>query len=248
MRRPLTAFERPFELLKLIRDGFIRNRRDLRIPDSRFNKFIYQFEAQLAHLGLIEIDEDGNLKTTALLAEFSSALNLSLTQLSSYHENSVICSPIFGFPTKPPLESEVLVLMPFTNEMRPVYDDHIKAVASELGLSTARADDFFTADSIVGDIWNAINSCRVIVADCTGRNPNVFYEIGIAHTLGKPVILIAQTTNDIPFDVRHIRTIVYEFKPRGMQEFEAALRSTLDHELSIPASIEDLIRRRSLVG
>jgi hypothetical protein len=39
------------------------------------------------------------------------------------------------------------------------------------------------------DVWNSIYSSSIIIADCTGRNPNVFYELGIAHTLGKPVIL-----------------------------------------------------------
>lgn len=234
---------RPFEILKLIRDGVVQNLRDLRILDSRFYHFIREFELRLTQLGLIEIDSEGNLRTTDRWADLAGALKLSLSQLSTYDENSVICNPAFGLPAKPPVEAEVFVLMPFAREMRPVYEDHIKVVASGLGLSVARADDFFTADSIIRDIWNAINACRIIVADCTGRNPNVFYEIGVAHTLGKPVILIVQTIDDIPFDVRHLMTIVYDFKPRGMQEFEAALRSTIDHELSMPTSLEGIIRR-----
>jgi hypothetical protein len=128
--------------------------------------------------------------------------------------------------------------MPFTPELRPVYEDHIKAVASRLSLSISRADDFFTAGAVMSDVWNAINASRVIVADCTGRNPNVFYEIGIAHTLGKPVILIGQDVGDIPFDVKHLRAIIYDFRPRGMQEFEAALGSTITHELAVPHSLE----------
>jgi len=239
MRRSLY---RPFEIIKLIRDGVIRNVRDLRIPDSRFHILIREFEAKVTQLGLIEVDDSGNVRTTARWEELASGLKLSLSQLSAYDENSVICAPTFGLPARPAVEAEVFILMPFTNDIRPVYEDHIKGVLTRLGLTVARADDFFTADSIVSDIWNAINACRIIIADCTARNPNVFYEIGIAHTLGKPVILIAQSTDDIPFDVKHLGAIVYEFTPRGMQKLEAALDSTLEHELRMPTSLEGFIR------
>ena len=246
MPRNYISYERPFELLKLVRDGVIRNLREvekLDIIKSTFCRFLWRFQSGLEELGFIEVDARGNLTPTTRLNELTSALNISLSQLSGYESgSSVICSPAFGLPVKPPKEAEIFVLMPFAKDLRPVYEDHIRAVASNLGLSIARADDFFTADSVVSDIWNAINACRVIVADCTDRNPNVFYEIGIAHTLGKPVVLIAQTMDDIPFDVRHYRAIVYEFTPRGMREFESALISTIKHEISVPVSIEGLIK------
>lgn len=77
------------------------------------------------------------------------------------------------------------------------------------------------------DIWSAIFLADWIIADCTGRNPNVFYEIGIAHTVGKRVILITQDEKDVPFDVRHIRYFNYTFTPRGMKKLEESLTSTL---------------------
>lgn len=200
------------------------------------------FESRLTQLGLIEVDPDGSMRTTDRWADLAGALRLSLTQLAEYDETSVVCQPTFGRPERPAVKSEVFVLMPFDSDLLPIYDDHIKTVARELGLTVARADDLFTADSIVGDIWNAINACQVIVADCTGRNPNVFYEIGIAHTVGKPVILAAQTIDDIPFDLRHLRTIVYEFNPRGMQKFEGDLTSTLEFVLSESMSLEDAVK------
>jgi hypothetical protein len=70
-----------------------------------------------------------------------------------------------------------------------------------------------------------------LIADCTGRNPNVFYEIGIAHTVGRKVILISQHADDMPFDLAHIRRIAYEYTPRGMAAFEETLRKTLESEL-----------------
>jgi hypothetical protein len=132
---------------------------------------------------------------------------------------------------------------PFLDELKPVYEDHVKAVATRINVTVSRADDFFAASSIISDVWNAINRAKVLIADCTGRNPNVFYELGIAHTLGKPVILIAQSKDDIPFDVQHIRAILYDFTPREMQKFESTLKRTLVRELTLPRTLSDFLAR-----
>ena len=115
------------------------------------------------------------------------------------------------------------MLMPFDAQLKPVYEDHIIASARELGLLAARGDNFFTSHSVMGDIRIPIMSARAVIADCTGRNPNVFYEIGLAHAVGKPVILITQNNDDVPFDIRHLRYIQYDYTPRGMHIFEKRL-------------------------
>ena len=71
---------------------------------------------------------------------------------------------------------------------------------------------------IIQDIWSAINRAEIIVAELSGRNPNVFYEVGICHTLGKEVILLAQDIEDIPFDLRYLRVILYEPTYRGCKQ------------------------------
>jgi hypothetical protein len=114
-----------------------------------------------------------------------------------------------------------------------VYQDHIAKVASELGLTVKRGDDFFTAHHVMADVWRGIWAARAIVADCTGRNPNVFYEIGVAHTVGKPVILITQKRKDVPFDLQAIRYLEYELTPRGMASFERRLAATLRSVLAM---------------
>ena len=121
----------------------------------------------------------------------------------------------------------LFVLMPFILELKPVYDDHIKKVAKILNLTIARADDFFSQNSIVQEVWSAIAQATILIADCTGKNPNVFYEIGIAHAINKPVILITQNPDDVPFDLRHRRYIKYSYTPRGMEQFENNLSSTI---------------------
>jgi hypothetical protein len=133
---------------------------------------------------------------------------------------------IFGAPL-PGIWPVVFVLMPFSQDLTPVFDDHIKVVANRLGVSVGRADDFFSANPVMHEIWSAICASHVVVADCSGRNANVFYETGIAHAIGKKTILISQTLEDVPFDLRHLRVIIYDYTPRGMQTFEKTFRTTL---------------------
>ncbi len=118
-------------------------------------------------------------------------------------------------------------LMPFEAELKAVYDDHIRPVVESEGLSCMRADDIVSTGFITWDIWERINRSRFIIADLTRKNPNVFYELGIAHAIGKEVILITQTMEDVPFDLKAIRCIEYSFTPRGMREMESTLRRTI---------------------
>lgn len=129
-----------------------------------------------------------------------------------------------GFIVDPTL---CFVLMPFADESRPIYDDHIVPAIQQAGLRALRADDIFNNRQIIEDIWEHINRARVVVADLTGRNPNVYYEVGISHTVGKDVILLTQAIDDVPFDLRHIRVITYEYTPRGCADLEQSLTTTL---------------------
>ena len=148
-------------------------------------------------------------------------------------ENGMVVAPFFGNPKTPPVNAEIFVLMPFRDELKPVYEDHMCTVAKHLNLSIARADDFFTVHIVMHDVWNGICAARVVIADCTDRNPNVFYEIGLAHVVGKQVILLAQQEEDIPFDIRHIRCVKYQMTPRGMMDFERNLEGTLKMSLRL---------------
>jgi hypothetical protein len=79
------------------------------------------------------------------------------------------------------------------------------------GLRAVRADaDIFATGKIMDQVWAGINAAKVLVAELTSRNPNVFYELGIAHALKKPVVLVSSNEADVPFDVRHIRVIYYD--------------------------------------
>ncbi|MBZ0282435.1 MAG: DUF4062 domain-containing protein [Anaerolineae bacterium] len=154
---------------------------------------------------------------------------------SKIGEGRMVYEPVFGLPkAHSQYNADVFMVMPFREDLRPVYDDHIKKTIGKLGLSIKRGDDFFTTDAIVGDIWAATNNAQLVIADCTGKNPNVFYELGIAHTIGRKTIAIAQSETDIPFDIRHYRYVTYEYTPDGMAKFELELEEAIKKILDIP--------------
>jgi hypothetical protein len=103
----------------------------------------------------------------------------------------------------------VFVLMPFKQEFNDIYKFGIKGAAEDVGAYSERVDDQDYTESILDRIYNQINKADVIVADMTGQNANVFYEVGYAHALDKIVLLLTQDSNDIPFDLKHRPHIVY---------------------------------------
>jgi len=180
----------------------------------------------------------GTLRITNAVSALRSLLGVSLTDIVARQNGprGTLVFPHFGPPIdNGEYEFDVFVLMPFAEGMAAVYSDNIRAVAERMRLTVARADDFFTTKEIMVEVWSAIANARVLIADCTGKNPNVFYEIGIAHTLGKPVILVTQNADDVPFDLRHRRYIQYNVRTaRGMKQFQLVLEQTLRAALAEP--------------
>ena len=124
-------------------------------------------------------------------------------------------------------EQMVFVLSPFGDPFDMIYEDHLKPSVESQGLECMRADDIYDNRPIMEDIWQCINEARLVIADLTGRNPNVFYETGVAHTVGKEVVLITQLMEDVPFDLQYLRCIEYEYTPRPMTSFEQDLKNTI---------------------
>jgi hypothetical protein len=171
---------------------------------------------------------DVSLGVTPALTSLQNVLRISLRDLAmSDPAQRLLITPALSRTFSSRYTSDILVLMPFDEAMRPIYDDHIASVAQRLNKSVARADDFFTSEQIMTEIWTALVNTALVIGDCTGRNPNVFYELGLAHAIGKPTVLITQSAQDVPFDLRHRRYIEYSYTPRGMKEFEARLEQTV---------------------
>jgi hypothetical protein len=115
------------------------------------------------------------------------------------------------------------VIMPFGPAFQAIWGLIIRPTVNDLGDDCKRADDFFVPGPIINDILDSIRGADYLIADLTGRNPNVYYELGYAHSLGKRVILLTQNVDDVPFDLRHQRLIGYQDTVSGAAE----LRSTL---------------------
>ena len=148
-------------------------------------------------------------------------------------KNIVRINPIFKGRDFSVDHSLVFVLSPFGEPFDTIFSDHVKpAIEGIEGLICLRADDIYDNQPIIEDIWRYTNEAKVLISELTGRNANVFYETGIAHTVGKEVILITQSMDDVPFDLRHLRCIVYDYTPRGISNLEQNLRSTISHILA----------------
>jgi len=107
-------------------------------------------------------------------------------------------------------KSLVFVLMPFREPFNKYYRTIVRPAIEEADLLSLRVDEIFGPTSISEDIWNSINRAKVIIAELTTRNPNVMYELGLSHGIGKPVIMMSQSIDDVPFDLRHLRCILYD--------------------------------------
>ncbi len=156
-------------------------------------------------------------------------------------------------PEKPPVEKRVskqprvrefldtcFVMMPFGDWFDKYYQDIYVPAIKDAGFEPVRADELFTTGSVVEQIWEQIQKARVLLADLTDKSANVFYELGLAHAAKKPVVFTAPRVEDVPFDLRHLRIIVYEIRE---PEWASNLRSSVtdylknalkDPEKSIP--------------
>lgn len=121
----------------------------------------------------------------------------------------------------------VSAMMPFHLSFDPVYEA-LQRVAQAVGMRCRRADDIWENPAVIQDVVSLIDRSRVVICDCSTRNPNVFYEIGIAHTLGREVILITQSADDIPFDLRHLRYVQYLNNGEGLAQLSAKLQQRLE--------------------
>ncbi len=103
----------------------------------------------------------------------------------------------------------VFVLIPFDKKFGDIYKFGIKGAAEDVGAYAERLDEQIFVEGMLDRIFNQISKADIIVADMTDRNPNVFYEVGYAHALGKITLLLTQNADDIPFDLKHRQHIVY---------------------------------------
>jgi len=118
------------------------------------------------------------------------------------------------------------VIMPFAAHLRPVYDKVSEIAVQQHRLECVRGDDISSDGVVMQEVWQSICAAQFVVADLTGKNPNVFYEMGLAHALGKNVLTLAQSMNDVPFDLGHRRVIVYS--PERLDDLGTKLSQAIE--------------------
>ena len=146
--------------------------------------------------------------------------------------HSMIVNPIYKCRDTRLSHKNVFVIMPFTQDWSNVlWKEILQPTIREMDLIPIRADDLYGA-KIMEDVWESILKAELIICDTTGRNPNVFYELGISHTLGKKVILLTQNIDDIPFDLQSYRHIEYALDYSGGNQLKKNLKKFIKETLS----------------
>lgn len=116
---------------------------------------------------------------------------------------------LYAPPQDRPGRPSCFLVMPFGQEWSADVHRILARACEAAGVQPVRGDDLFTPTDILEDIWQSINNADFVIADITGRNPNVLYELGIAHALAKPVLILSRNASDIPIDLATRRVIVY---------------------------------------
>jgi hypothetical protein len=130
---------------------------------------------------------------------------------------------------------KVFMVMPFSDEVaNHNYQHSIRPICDNFNLEVRRADEIFSTSPIYDDIVKEIQDASIIIVDITNKNPNVFYELGMAHTLkqGRTIMVTQDGFKEMPFDIAHFRIIPYENTIAGKVKFEKQLTSTLTNLLS----------------
>jgi hypothetical protein len=126
--------------------------------------------------------------------------------------------------------------MPFHALFEAEYERVIRPAIEEAGLSCVRGDEIYTQQAIIHDIWQSIRQARLVVAELSGRNPNVMYEIGLAHAIGKPIILLTRNQEDVPFDLKALRYLFYDVNnPDWGETLRSELLKKVRNVLDVPS-------------
>lgn len=151
---------------------------------------------------------------------------VSVSTAPTQSTKSIVFTPsIFQIPSSEIESDLVSIMMPFAG-FDDVHQGLVRA-CQQAGYRCQRADDIWEHATILQDIFSLIYRSKIVIADFSGRNPNVMYEVGIAHTLGKIVIPISQTLEHIPSDLHGHRVQLYLKNGEGIDTLVTALSSKL---------------------
>ncbi len=143
------------------------------------------------------------------------------------------------------------MLMPFKRSMDGVYKEAVKPACIESGFHPIRADETKGPHNITKSIIEKIFESDVVVADMTGKSPNVFYEMGVAHTISNKTICIIQKATPLPFDIQSYQCIIYNPTKKGLdglrQEIIDSLRDFTNWSKNATNPVQDFKPTRRMV-
>lgn len=151
---------------------------------------------------------------------------------SNYYNSEVVPNDFlksFGITNPKDYEVDnrlVFVLTPFNDNYRDSFI-FIREVCSKLNLKCIRGDEDYIPNEIFPSIIKQILKSRLVIANITGRNPNVMYELGVAHALGKTAVIVAEDFTDIPFDINNKRIILYKNEDELKRKLEQSITDML---------------------
>lgn len=176
-----------------------------------------------------KINGNGEAKIEYTKAEY---ISTDLDNDSVPEKVITFCPTVFKVPKKEISSNLVSIMMPFNSAFRGTYDA-IKRTTDYLKIECLRADDIWVNTTFMQDIFELIYCSKIVIVDFSGRNPNVLYETGIAHTLGKTVIPITQSLDDIPSDLGHHRALKYLPNDEGYRNLSNDLYKRIKTILNI---------------
>ncbi len=125
-------------------------------------------------------------------------------------------------------ESKAFVVMQSTPPYNELFQDVIKPICEEKRIKAMRADEKYGPGHILSDIMKEIYTAKFIIAEISPANQNVFFEVGYAHAMRKPIIFIAEKGKELPFDISGFRVLFYENSIRGKSEIQEGLKRNID--------------------
>jgi len=199
--------------------------RDFGIPRDRADKFSEVFGANLQFLHSFDVSTETEPRPTVAEVEIGAAQPEGLARATR--------------ASKEPRVRQFLdicfVMMPFGPWYDRYYQDIYVPAIRDAGFEPVRADELFTTGSVVEQIWEQIEKSKVLLAELTDKNANVFYELGLAHAARKPVVFTAGRVEDVPFDLRHLRVIVYDIRePQWADKFKRLITDYLRNAAKDP--------------
>lgn len=179
------------------------------------NESITSVRAQEVYDWILTLAEQDSAESDKgiLLSKFMKELAPEFA-LSKVSEGFEIVSKPSGQQIVKKVDSKsVFVLMPFEERFQTIYYNVLKPVVEALGYSISKADENLSIGTVIEQIQKSIKDALLVIADVSGKNPNVFYELGYAHGLEQNVLIVTTNKNDVPFDISHIRYFQYSYDP-----------------------------------